>query len=70
MRGAILLGVLGVSAWAQSGERTIASDADVRTIVFEKDGSLSGLCADGKIRIWDAATGKLRKTVSPSAGER
>jgi len=70
MRRAILLGVLGVSAWAQSGERTIASDADVRTIVFEKDGSLSGLCADGKIRIWDAATGKLRKTVSPTAGER
>lgn len=42
----------------------------MRTIVFEKDGSLSGLCADGKIRIWDTTSGKLRKTVAPTAGER
>ncbi|MBL8173806.1 MAG: WD40 repeat domain-containing protein [Bryobacterales bacterium] len=69
MRRAALL-LLAAGAWAQDAGRTIASESDVRTIVFEQDGSLSGLCADGKIRIWDAATGKLRKTISPSAGER
>lgn len=72
MQRVTLLFVVAASAWAQSGaaERTIASESDVRTIAFAKDGSLSGLCADGKVRIWDAASGKLRKTVTPSQGER
>jgi WD40 repeat protein len=66
----LILALGAVTAMAQPAERTIASESDVRTIVFEKDGSLSGLCADGKVRIWDAASGKLRKTVAPSQGER
>ncbi len=68
-RAAILCLALACSAAGQP-DRTISSEADVRSIAFEKDGSLSGLCADGKIRIWDTASGKLRKTVAPTAGER
>ncbi len=41
------------------------SEAAVNTVAFVDGGkSIAGSCADGKVRVWDAATGKLAKTIA------
>jgi WD40 repeat protein len=68
MRTAALF-LLAVAAAAQN--RSIPAGADVRTLSFSKDGSvLYGICADNKLRQWDARSGALRNTVAWNAGER
>ncbi len=47
--------------------REFKSDSPVRMVAFTKDGkSVKGTCVDGKVRLWNAATGALEKT---EAGE-
>ncbi|MEP7361725.1 MAG: hypothetical protein ABI972_00585 [Acidobacteriota bacterium] len=41
------------------------SESAVNTVAFLDGGkSIAGSCADGKVRVWDAATGKLQKTIA------
>ena len=68
MRTAALF-LLAFAAAAQN--RTIPAGADVRALSFSKDGAvLYGICADNKLRQWDARTGALRNTVAWTADER
>jgi WD40 repeat protein len=51
-------------------DRQIVSDANVFSIQFSPDGAvLHGLCADVKLRTWDAATAALRSTLPLDAAE-
>lgn len=66
-----LAAILLVCTAAVAQDRSIQSDADVRWLVFSKDGAtLSAVCSDNKVRQWDARTGALRKTVAFAEGER
>ena len=41
------------------------SESAVNTVAFVDAGkSVAGSCADGKVRVWDAATGKLQRTIA------
>ncbi|HZO55954.1 MAG TPA: hypothetical protein VFB63_24805 [Bryobacteraceae bacterium] len=41
------------------------SESAVNTVAFTDGGkSVAGYCADGKVRVWDAATGALQKTIA------
>ena len=67
-RAAILM--LAIAA-ASAQVRTIASDADVRSIAFSKNGeSLAGLCLDGKLRVWDVRSGAVKKASRWAMSER
>jgi WD40 repeat protein len=53
------------------GDRVIASDAEVGDIAFSADGkTLAGVCRDGKLRLWDARSGSLERTLAWDAGDR
>ena len=45
------------------GDHVIKVDTGVRAVAFSPNGTLSGMCADGKIRVWDVESGKLLKTL-------
>lgn len=46
------------------GDRTITSDAIVRSVGYSTDGELlSGLCADTKMRVWNLQSGKLERAI-------
>lgn len=48
----------------------IAADANVLAVQFSADGSIVyGLCADNKVRGWDANGGAVRQTVAFDAGD-
>ena len=63
---ALLWLAMAAAAIAQTiaGDRVIASDAPVRALSFSADGSsISGLCEDRRIRVWDTRTGKLQRAI-------
>ena len=70
MRAAILLAV-AASCGAQSApDRVIQSDADIGNLAFSVDGStLAGNCRDGKVRLWDARSGALKRTIPREQGD-
>lgn len=62
---------LAVLASGAAQDRTISSDADLRSVIFSKDGSsVIGLCSDNKLRVWDSSSGALRKASGWAADER
>lgn len=46
----------------------VQSEAVVNSVQFLSDGSLAGLCADDAVRVWDAASGALKRTVKREKG--
>jgi WD40 repeat protein len=63
--------ILLVCTAAVAQDRSIQSEADVRWLVFSKDGgTLYAICSDSKVRQWDPKTGTLRKTTAWGSGER
>ena len=45
------------------GDRVIEGGAKVNSIAFTSGGeTIAGLCGDGKLRVWDARTGELKRT--------
>ena len=71
MRSLFLL-ALAASCGAQTfpGDRVIQSEAEVGGIVFSLDGStLAANCRDGKVRLWDARSGALKRTVPWEEGD-
>ena len=55
---------------AQTGDRVIASDAEVGAIAFLADGStLAGSCRDGKLRLWDVRSGALKRSFPWDKGD-
>jgi WD40 repeat protein len=47
----------------------IVCEANVQTVAFSKDGSrLLGICQDGKLRAWDAKTGKPQASANLEGG--
>jgi WD40 repeat protein len=68
----LLLLAMAASCVAQSlpEERVIQSDADVGNLAFSTDGAtLAANCRDGKVRIWDARSGVLKRTVPREQGD-
>lgn len=52
-------------------DRVLQSDAPVTSVAFSADGALvSGLCADRKLRVWDAASGALKRTQDLAKDDR
>jgi WD40 repeat protein len=47
----------------------IRSESEVGQIAFLGDGSLAGMCADRKARVWEAKSGALERTVSTDSGD-
>src|SRR5579862_2980162 len=46
------------------GDRVIASDSEVGAIAFLPGGNtLAGVCRDGKLRLWDAGSGVLQRSI-------
>jgi WD40 repeat protein len=68
MRGlAIFLVALGAAAQ----DRTLTSEGDIRSIAFSKDGAtVYAICADNKLRQWDARTGAVKGATAFAADER
>jgi WD40 repeat protein len=51
-------------------DRVIKSDAEVGAITFLADGStLAGTCRDGKVRLWDARSGALKRSFAWNKGD-
>jgi WD40 repeat protein len=46
----------------------ITSEANVGAVTFLADGTLAGNCSDDTVRIWDAATGQLKRSVKRDKG--
>src|SRR5258705_13357774 len=58
-------------AQALPGDRVISSDAGIGSLSFSADGTLiAATCEDGKVRLWDARTGELKRTVSLDKDDR
>jgi len=54
-----------------AADRIIPADAIVHAIAFTSDGaSLAGGCADGKVRIWQVASGTVQRTLALDPGDR
>lgn len=54
-----------------NGDRVIQSDAVVNSVRFSADGALlSGLCADSKLRVWDARSGDLKRSQAWTKDDR
>lgn len=48
---------------AAPADRIVQSDAPVSGVAFAAEGALlAGLCADRKLRVWDTASGELKRT--------
>src|SRR5947199_61923 len=63
VRLALILASVAAIAFAQ--DRTLSSEANVQAVAFARDGkTLTGMCADGKLRQWDLQSGAVRKTVA------
>ena len=46
-------------------DRVITADAEVGAIAFLADGkTLAGVCRDGKLRLWDARSGALKRSLA------
>ena len=69
MRGVLLVAVAAGLAAQTRGERAIVSESEVGVVAFAPDGTLAGLCRDGKVRQWDAGSGALKRTVAVAKGE-
>ena len=55
---------LAIVASAIAQDHVISSDAPVRALSFSADsGSITGLCEDRRLRVWDARNGQLRRAV-------
>jgi WD40 repeat protein len=68
MKRAAWIALAAGSVLAQ--DRTISSDAEVRAVAFGRDGKvLTGLCGDGKLRLWDVRSGAMRKALAWSKDE-
>jgi WD40 repeat protein len=70
---ALILVALAAGACAQNmpGDRVISSDAAVGSIAFSADGTtLAGTCRDGKLRLWDAQSGALKRTLAWDASDK
>ena len=61
---AFLLSVFLLAAAASPAAQTIESESPVRAVAFSSDGTLAGACQDGKVRVWDSSTGKLKHTIT------
>jgi len=69
---ALLLIALAAPAWAQTvaGERVIGSEADISALAFLADGAtLAGAGRDGNVRLWDARSGALKRTIPLDKGD-
>ena len=54
-----------------AADRIIPADAIVQAIAFTSDGaSLAGGCADGKVRVWQVASGTVQRTLALDPGDR
>src|SRR5260221_9187630 len=63
--------LLAMAAAGAAQDRTLSSDADVRTVVFSKDGNtLAGICMDRKLRQWDVRSGALRTSTDWAEDQR
>jgi WD40 repeat protein len=49
--------------------RSIQSEVMVASVRFLSDDRLAGTCADGKVRVWDARSGDLKKVVAHDVGD-
>jgi dipeptidyl aminopeptidase/acylaminoacyl peptidase len=54
---------------SMNGDRMIQSEAVVSSVRFVSGGRLAGVCADGKVRMWQARSGALTKVVAQDAGD-
>ena len=52
-----------------NGDRMIQSDAVVSSVRFLSGDRLAGACADGKVRMWEARSGRLTKVVAQDPGD-
>lgn len=70
MRALLWLGIAAAaSAQTQPAERAIPSESEVGAVAFSRDGLLAGVCRDRKVRVWDPASGALKRTVTLSMGD-
>ncbi|HTM49205.1 MAG TPA: WD40 repeat domain-containing protein [Bryobacteraceae bacterium] len=68
MRAFIWLALAAASS-AQSG-LVIQSEADVNSVAFTRDGAwIAADCRDGQVRVWDARSGALKRTVRREEGD-
>jgi WD40 repeat protein len=44
--------------------REIVSESETGGLTFAPDGSLAAICRDGKVRVWDARSGSLARTIA------
>jgi WD40 repeat protein len=51
------------------GDRSIQSEVTVSSVRFLSRDRLAGTCADGKVRVWDARSGDLKKVVAQDVGD-
>src|SRR5207302_1583167 len=51
------------------GDRSLRSEVMLSSVRFLSDGRLAGTCADGKVRVWDARSGDLKKVVAQDEGD-
>ncbi len=52
------------SAQTVPGDHVITSDAPIRALSFSADGSsIAGICEDQRVRLWDARSGELKRTI-------
>lgn len=65
MRAPLWLAIASLgSAQEMPEDRVIRSDAPIRALSFSRDGSfITGVCADRRVRSWDARTGELQRTL-------
>ena len=69
MRSLLLLTVAALCSAQSTPDRVIQSAADVAKLAFSLDGStLAANCRDGNVRLWDARSGALKRTIPQERG--